>query len=501
MNIGLALKEAAAKWPLQTAIHFKERSYTFEGLDQTTNRLANFFISLGLERGDSVALFLPNSDYFALAYYATMRMGGIAVPLDIRLRGKELKDILLESEPKALIVYHNVLQFVRPFLKEITYLKYIIVTGQKVPSGYLAFEEGLSFPSDKEIIAMVNPQDECLYLYTSGSTGQPKGVVLCYHHLDYFPEGINSILHIPPGYVTLMPLPMSHLSGPLCCNMLLTNGLSTVIVDRIRPDILLSTIERYKVNWFWAVPPIFSMLVQAKDRKKHDITSLKLIAMMGMTVPVSLMQTFERVFPGVMVVQGYGLTEASPLITLPDIHKLKEKMGSIGKAVPRIEIKIVDDQGNEVPQGAVGEIIVRGPQVMKGYHKRPDLTAKVIRDGWLYTGDMGKVDKDGFYYHVGRKDDMIIVGGLNVFPAEIETVLYRHPDIAEAAVVGIPDSLRGTVIKAAIVPVPGAYITEQDLRKFCQKYLATYKIPQQFVIMDALPKTGTGKIFREGLRG
>lgn len=499
MNIGLALKDAQAKWPDDIAIWFKDRSYTFRSLNQVTNNLANFFTDLGLKRGDPVALFLPNSDYFALAYYAIMRMGGIAVPLDIRFRGTELKDVLIEVKPKVLVVSDSTLQFVSPFLKELSSLKHVLVAGEKVSSGYLSFDEGLNFTSRQDIIAPVGPHNDCLYLYTSGSTGTPKGVVLCYHHLDYFPEGINSIIHIPPGYVTLMPLPMGHISGPLCCNFLLTNGLSMVIVDRIRPDTLLSAIERYNVNWFWAVPPIFAMLVQAKDREKYDVSSLKLIAMMGMTVPVSLMDAFERAFPGVMVIQGYGLTETSPLVTLPDINWLKEKMGSIGKAVPRIEIKIVDDEGNEVPKGEIGELIVCGPQVMKGYYKKPDLTAKVIHNGWFYTGDMARVDEDGYYYHVGRKDDMIITGGLNVFPAEIENVLHQHPDIAEAAVVGIPHSMRGTVIKAAIVPVLGRNLTKQELRDFCKRHLATYKIPQQFVIMDALPKTGTGKIFRQGL--
>ncbi len=500
MNIGLALKDAEAKWLDDIAICFKDRSYTFRSLTQVTNNLANFFVNLGINHGDPVGLFIPNSDYFALAYYAIMRMGGIAVPLDIRFRGTELRDVLIEVEPKILVVSKSTLKFVSPFLENLPSLKHVLVAGGRASSEYLSFDEGLNFTSSRDIIAPVGPYDDCLYLYTSGSTGTPKGVVLCYHHLDYFPEGINSILHIPPGFVTLMPLPMSHLSGPLCCNFLLTNGVSMVIVDRIRPDILLSAIERYKVNWFWAVPPIFAMLLQAKDREKYDVSSLRIVAMMGMTVPVSLMEAFEKAYPGAMILQGYGLTETSPLVTLPDINRVKEKMGSIGRAVPRIEIKIVDNKGNEVPKGEIGELIVRGPQVMKSYYKKPDLTAKVIHKGWFCTGDMARMDEDGYYYHMGRKDDMIITGGLNVLPVEIEGVLHQHPDIAEAAVVGIPHSMRGTVIKAAIVPVPGKNLTERELRDFCKEHLATYKIPHRFLIVKSLPKTGTGKIFKEAIK-
>jgi long-chain acyl-CoA synthetase len=446
-------------------------------------------------------LFIANSDYFALAYYAVMRIGGIVVPLDIRFRGTELRDVLTQVEPKILVVSDSTLELVSPLLEELHLLKHIFVAGKKVPSGCIPLDEGLNFASHQDIVVPVDPQDDCLYLYTSGSTGTPKGVVLCYHHLDYFPEGLNNMINIPPDYVALMPLPMSHLSGPLCCNFLLTNGVPMVIVDRIRPDTLLSAIEKYKVRWFWAVPPIVAMLVQTKDREKYDVSSLRIVAMMGMTVPVSLMEAFEKICPEVMVVQGYGLTETSPLITLPDIDRLKEKMGSIGKAVPRIEIKIVDDRGNEVPKGNIGELIVRGPQVMKSYYKRPDLTAKVMRNGWFHTGDMARVDEDGYYYHMGRKDDMIITGGLNVFPAEIESVLHKHPHVAEAAVVGVPNSLRGTTIKAAVVLTRGSNMSKRQLRNFCQKHLATYKVPQQFAIMESLPKTGTGKVFKEALKG
>ncbi|MCD6353747.1 MAG: AMP-binding protein, partial [Proteobacteria bacterium] len=231
-------------------------------------------------------------------------------------------------------------------------------------------------------------------------------------------------------------------------------------------------------------------------QNRYDLKSLAYVAMMGTNVPIQLMQEFKKAFPTVKLTQGYGLTETSPFITLLPLEYAETKLGSIGLPVPDIEIKIMDEDGSEVPKGEVGEIVVKGSMVMKGYHNNPGATKAMIRDGWLYTGDLGKADQDGFFYHLGRKDDMIITGGLNVFPAEVENVIMRHPDVLEAGVVGIKDEDRGEIIKAAVVLKPNKSVDKKVIIDFCRKHLAGFKVPRIVEFRDILPKTSTGKVSR-----
>ena len=292
-------------------------------------------------------------------------------------------------------------------------------------------------------------------------------------------------------------LPMSHIVGPVVCNEVADKGFTLVIFDQINPVTLLEGIQKHRITVFESVPIVFQLLLGVRDLANYDTSSVQIAAMMGTSIPLPLLRAFHSAQPHIKVIQGYGLTETSPMITLVEPEKAEAKMGSIGRAVPGVAVKIVDEAGKEVPIGEPGEIITSGAHVMKGYFRKPEATAARIRDGWLYTGDVGKVETDGYYHHLGRRDDMIITGGLNVYPAEVENLIYTYPGIQETIVFAIPDSKRGHVIGTAIVARPGANIVERELLTFLRGNLANFKVPQKIVVRDSLPRTSSGKLIRE----
>jgi ABC-type nitrate/sulfonate/bicarbonate transport system permease component len=273
-----------------------------------------------------------------------------------------------------------------------------------------------------------------------------------------------------------------------------------VIIDEIRPKKILEEIQRNKINYFHAVPPIFKMILNLPSRDRYDLSSLSSVAMMGTVVAEELMEEWVKEYPHCLARQGYGATETSPLLTLTHIDDAPRKMASAGRCAPRVEIKIADKDGKELPPGEVGEVIARGPQIMKGYFKNPKATAQKITDGWYYTGDLGRFDEDGYIYILGRADDMIITGGMNVYPSELENVLIAHDKVAEVAVVGIPDAERGQALKAVIVPKLGEEVSKRELMRFCRERLAGFKLPKTIEFRDSLPRSRTGKVAKRELK-
>jgi long-chain acyl-CoA synthetase len=491
--VGEILERAAQKYPEKTALISKEGELTFSALDEKVACLAAHLQSEGIKQGDRVGLFLPNSMATALSYYATQKIGASTVILDARLKGKELTGVLDDAELGFLITHNRLMSGIAEALKPSKPTPFWIVGGE----GEQSFEKRLSDPPNAFVPPQLKPEDTALILYTSGTTGEPKGVVLNYANLTQFPRCMSDMCETGADEVWGCILPMSHISGPIYCNEIAEKGSTMVIFDQINPVTLLEGIQKHRITIFHGVPIIFQLLLGLPNLKDYDTRSVRLAAMMGTTVPISLMRAFKAAEPHMKIVQGYGLTETSPLVTITDLGKADEKMASIGRAVPGIEIRIVDEKAEEVPEGEPGEIITRGPHVMKGYFRKPEATAERIRNGWLHTGDIGKRDADGYYYHLGRKDDMIITGGLNVYPAEIEILLCEHPLIQEAVVFPIPDEKRGKVIGAAVVLRPGQTATEKDLRTFLRSNLANFKVPQKVVIRDSLPRTSVGKVIRD----
>jgi len=487
------LEQTAARQPQKTAIITKEEELSFGELNQRVHALAGHLQQEGIRQGDRVGLLLPNSTAIPLSYYATQKIGAVTVILDARLKGKELEGVFKDADLKLLIVHSQLFDEVEEVFKAIAPVPLWIVG----LAGVRGFEKRFAAPPGALSLPKLQADDDALILYTSGTTGEPKGVVLSYCNLVQYPMVMGAMRVTDSSTIRGCILPMSHIVGPVVCNELAERGYTLVIFDQINPVTLLDGIQKYRVNVFESVPIIFQLFLGVKNLAHYDTSSMKIAAMMGTSIPMPLLRAFQAAQPHIKVIQGYGLTETSPMITLVEPGKAEMKMGSIGRAVPGVEVKIVDENDQEVTLGEAGEIITRGPHVMKGYFRRPDATAQRIRNGWLYTGDVGKLDADGYYYHLGRRDDMIITGGLNVYPAEVENMIYTYPAVQETIVFAVPDPKRGQLIGAAVVARPGSQLVEKDLLTFLRGNLANFKVPDRIVIRESLPRTSSGKTVRD----
>jgi long-chain acyl-CoA synthetase len=487
------LERTAERQPQKTAIIAKEEELTFATLNQRVHALAGHLQAEGIHHGDRVGVLLPNSAAIPLSYYATQKIGAVTVILDARLKGKELQGVLQDADLKLLVVHQQLFSEVEEAFKSMAPVPLWIVSGE----GARSFEQRYAPSTTAAVASRLNPADDALILYTSGTTGEPKGVVLSFRNLAQYPKVMGEMKITDSSTIRGCILPMSHIVGPIVCNELAERGYTLVIFDQINPITLLEGIQKYRVNVFESVPIVFQLLLGVKNLASYDTSSMKIAAMMGTSIPLPLLRAFQAAQPHIKVIQGYGLTETSPMITLVEPAKAEAAMGSIGCAVPGVKVKIVDEGGKELGIDEPGEIITRGPHVMKGYFRRPDATAQRIRDSWLYTGDVGKRDADGYYYHLGRRDDMIITGGLNVYPAEVENLIYTYPGVQETIVFAIPDAKRGQVIGAAIVARAGASISEKELLTFLRANLANFKVPDKIVVRESLPRTSSGKIVRD----
>jgi fatty-acyl-CoA synthase len=495
------LEKQAIERPEKVAILFKNERITFSELNTFSNRLANRLLNVGVKKGDRVVLLFQNCPEFCVAYFAILKIGAIAVLLDFRLSPAEMEPIFREAEVSVIITNVRQKGFIERVLKTVPSLKHIVVTGADGEdiTDWHSYEEIIEKESSEKISIPLQEEDESLYLYTSGTTGRSKGVVLTNDHLTYFPETLHHAVLISEQDTQGLVLPVSHIAGPIILNVMVECGMSVSVVDEMKPKKVLEAIQNHRITFFFASPPIFQMILNTPNWERYDCSSLRAIAMMGTVVPEQLMKEFGERYLNLQPLRGYGATETSPLLTHTHLKDGPRKMASDGKAAPRAELKIIGQDGKEVQVGQIGEIIARGPQIMKGYFKDPEATAKKIKDGWYHSGDLGRFDEDGYLYVLGRADDMVITGGLNVYPSEVETVLLNHPKVQEAAAVGIPDAKRGQVIRAIVVLKHGETATPREILSFCKKRLASFKIPRHLEFKDSLPKSSTGKIVKRQL--
>jgi acyl-CoA synthetase (AMP-forming)/AMP-acid ligase II/ABC-type proline/glycine betaine transport system permease subunit len=502
MIVGKHLQRQAHERPGKVAVICNEVQLTYAELNLKANRLANWLLAQGVKKGDRAVMLLPNCAEFAVVYFALMKIGVIAVILDFRLSPPEMAPLFDETEARVLITHAKQKTFAVRMLREKKHLQYVVLLGEEKgdENGLYHYERIVKKGDAEEPKVPIGEEDEALYLYTSGTTGKPKGVILTYDHLTYFPESMKAMQPLSEHDVQGSVLPMSHISGPIVLNLLVDVGHTLAIIDEIRPKKILEEIQRNKINYFHAVPPIFQMLLNLPSRDRYDLSSLRSVAMMGTVVSEELMNEWIEEYPHCLARQGYGATETSPLLTLTHIDDAPRKMASAGRICPRVEMKIVDKDGKDLPIGEVGEVIARGPQIMKGYFKNPKATSLKIQDGWYYTGDLGRFDADGYIYILGRADDMIITGGMNVYPSELENVLIAHDKVAEVAVVGMPDSERGQALKAVIVPKVGEEVSKRELMRFCRERLANFKLPKVIEFRDSLPRSRTGKVAKRELK-
>ena len=507
MNIRTILDQKAQQFGEKPAIIFQEKSITFSQMREHVLTIANALDQLGIQKGDKVAIFLPNFPEYIFSYLAIFSIGAVAVPLDFMLTQQEVTQFLTHSDAKILIAKSKKGIEFSALKQNCSSLEKFIIWGQEGSSGI----DGLE-PSDcvtwNQVLASnadypvqdISDEDHSSIFYTSGSTGHPKGVLLNYGHFDNPVECIEYFLHPTSEDSYLCAgVPFSHLGGLDYMLFMLFFGSTLILMDRFHPFEALKNIQQYKPTIFCIVPAMFVAILSLKECEKFDLTSLRYPVVFGAPSAPELLKKFHRLCPNASLRNGWGMTEtAAPNSYSPDDP---EKINSIGPFWKGMEVKIVDDNGQELGEGARGELWVRGKAVMVGYYKEAALTKEVTTDdGWFRTGDIVERDAQGLYYIVGRKKDMIKVGGEIVFASEVEAVLYRNPDIQEAAVLGVGDDLRGEVPKAFVVLKEGSQIAEQEIKSFLKQQLASFKIPQQYEFRNELPKNRTGKIDKEILK-
>jgi long-chain acyl-CoA synthetase len=495
------LEKQARERPTKPAILFKEDKIPFHGLNTLSNRLANRLLKVGVKKRDRIVLLLQNRPEFVVAYFAILKMGAIAVILDFRLSPAELEPIFQETEVTAVITSFRQKAFIERVIKRVPSLRHIVATeaeGEDIGDWH-SYKEIIEKESSEKISIPLREEDESLYLYTSGTTGKSKAVVLTNDHLTYFPETLLQAVQMSEQDIYGLVLPMSHIAGPCILNLMVECGMTVSVIDEMKPKKILDAVQSHRITYISGPPSIYQLILNIPNWERYDCSSLRAVSMMGTVVPEQLMKEIAERYPHLRAIQGYGATETSPLLTMTHLKDAPRKMASAGKAAPRAELKIIGPDGKEVEIGQIGEIIARGPQIMKGYFKDPEATAKKIKEGWYYTGDLGRLDEDGYLYIAGRADDMIISGGLNVYPSEVETVLLKHPKIRETAAVGVPDAERGQAAKAIIVLKDGEKATRREILSFCKERLGSFKMPRQIEFRDSLPKSSTGKISRKQL--
>jgi len=442
-----------------------------------------------------VTVLLPNSIDFAMTYYAMSYLGAIFMPLDPRLAPAEMDRILQHAEPHALLLSTR---FQNTF-SAIAHKPSLAVWFDGEPAdgtrGGLSAERILRSTTATIAPARLQPDDTMAILYTSGTTGTPKGVVITARVYDAFPAGLKACWRINENDIGLLSVPMSHLSGPSYLNACVYLPIQIVIMDRFSPRAFVKKIAEHHVTFCHVAPSMLNMINALPEDGEIDFSSVRLFATFGAPTTPDVTTVFEKRF-GMPLDTGYALTEAAPFVTGTEEGKGIHKPFSVGKPVPAAgaNVRIVNEQGEILPAGQLGEVIISGPMLMKGYYENPEATREVLRDGWLYTGDLGKLDNEGYLYILGRKKDMIIVSGLNVYAAEVESVLQMHPAVREAAVLGQRDERASEQVIAYLVLNDGAGVSESDLKAFCRQSLAAYKVPSEMRFIDELPKTPTGKI-------
>jgi len=528
-SLGELFLESAERYKERIAIHFMGKQLTYGQLRDEVFKFAQVLSQLGVKQGDRVSLMLANTPQSIIAYYAVLLLGGIVVQTNPMYTERELEHQLNDAGVETILA----LDLVYPRVSKVsskTPLKRIIYTSIK---DYLPFPKNLLYPLKQKKDGMwhdipygngvyayaqlmkaakaerpqpvsINPkEDVALLQYTGGTTGLPKGVMLTHYNLvtntlqciEWQEKDLNG-----EQERVLAVLPFFHVYGmTVVMNLSIATGAMMILLPRFDVKEVLETIQKMKPTQFPGAPTMYIGLLNHPDVGRYDLSSVSVCLSGSAPLAPEVQKQFEKLTSGGRLVEGYGLTEASPVTHCNPIYGLR-KIGSIGVPWPDTEARIVDEEGNDVPIGEVGELIIRGPQVMKGYWNRPEETANTLRDGWLYTGDMAKMDEDGYFYIVDRKKDMIIAGGFNIYPREVEDVLFEHPAVKEAAVVGVPDPYRGETVKAFIVLKEGHSVTEEELDQFCRQNLAAYKVPRIYEFRKELPKTMVGKVLRRHLK-
>ena len=496
MDLVRFLKERVRRYGNRVLIHGEEGPITYREFDAVTDRIACGLELLGIAPGDHVAVLHPNSSQTLIAFFAIIKAGGVVVPINPLYTPREVTYLLDNSESTLLIAQEDFAALVDQVKGGVPRLKRTILRRRRE-----SVEAAVAAQAGRQLVPITerqfNPDDPAIMLYTSGTTGNPKGVVLTHANFCFGGPNIAQSYGLTEDDVTIAALPMVHvfaIASPFFGS--LSSGGSVVVVERFKPQTIFEVVEKYRVTWFPGVPTMFILLLNTLPENTRDISSLRMGLSGGASLPAEVLRRWEEAFHA-DVIEVYGLTESTGLVTANPVYG-ERKPGTVGIAVSGVTAKVVNKEGNECPPNEVGDLVFRGPNATKGYFKLPAETRETIRDGWVHTGDHAYRDADGYFTIVGREKELIISGGYNIYPKEIEEVLHSHGAVSEAAVIGVADPLKGEVPKAFIVLRPGMAATEEELIAHCKENLAPYKLPK-IAFVKELPKNTTGKIVKKEL--
>ena len=476
---------------------FEGKHYSNQDMVRLSRQCANAMQSLGLKSGERVVVLLPNCPQVLIAYLALLRLEVVIVPVTGGIGPLELERILSDSKPAAVITSEQSLVLINAVAKGARAFKYIILIDNPGLENTLFFEDLIAGAAETFHTPETADEEVAVLLYTAGTTGTAKGVMLTHGNLSSNAEAACRLVE-HPGQVALAVLPLSHSYGFTVMNTRFLTRTTVVLMRAYDTKEAFKLIEKYKINVINAVPTMLHLMLKHPDIDQYDLSSLQTVGCGAAPLPAELLQAFMRRF-NCEVLEGYGLSEAAPMVSA---HRPGRpiKPGSVGEPLPGVSVRIADKEGNDLPVGTIGELLVRGPNVMKGYHGLPEESAKTLRGGWLHTGDMARQDADGYLYLVERKKDLILRGGFNIYPREVEDVIIQHPGVLEVAVIGVPDAVFGEEVAAVVVVKGDQSLTEEELLTFCQARLAKNKSPRYVHFVSELPKNALGKMLRKELR-
>ncbi|WP_016701402.1 long-chain-fatty-acid--CoA ligase [Actinoalloteichus spitiensis] len=498
-NLATMLAETATRHPDRPAVRLDEEVLTYRDLLHRASDVALTLAARDVRPGDRVGFVLPNVPAFPVVFFGVLLAGGVAVPMAPLLRSREIRYRLADAETSLVVSDGPAMDQVTPAAGEVGVPALTVAELADTPGLLAPTPEG-EVAELVERAGAIDPAATALILYTSGTTGEPKGAELTHDNLRGNAElTATTVLECAEDDVIMGCLPLFHSFG-LTCGLLaaVRTGACLTLVPRFDPGRALEVVERDRVTVFEGVPTMYGAMLNHPDRHGVDVSSLRTCISGGAAMPLELLSAFESAF-GCQILEGYGLSETSPVASFNHPNRPR-KAGSIGTPVRGVRMRVVDDLGAELPDGEIGEIVIQGPNVMRGYWRRPEATAEAMPDGWLRTGDLARRDEDGFFHIVDRKKDLILRGGYNVYPREVEEACYEHPDVLEVAVVGVPHPELGEEVGAAVARKPGATVTEDELRGFLRERVATYKYPRHVWFVPELPKGLTGKILRRAVR-
>jgi acyl-CoA synthetase (AMP-forming)/AMP-acid ligase II len=495
------LNRTVQRDPKHEAFVYENERISYGELAQSVDNLAfQWKEEYGLRPGDRAMMFLRNTPEFVASFFAASQMGVISVPSNTRLKAPEIEYLLKDSDPSILVLEPELWERVLEVKDRAPSLKAIFITGLDKVSGATLLSDLISRAAPQKIQNPATEEDINSILYTSGTTGNPKGAMLCHRNFIANSMTAQALCRLSSQDKLLIMAPMFHVTALNSQLVKIVHaGATGVLMRAFKTEEILDMIEREHITEMTGVPAMYSMILQSPTLARRDLSTLKYCGYGGAPAPVEVIKTLKEKFPTWRLRNVYGLTEDSSWVTMLPHDQTTIRPDSTGLPVPVVRLKIVNDRSEEVPQGEVGEILIQGPNIFKGYWRKPEATAESLKYGWFYTGDLGRFDKEGYLYLVDRKKEMVIRGGENIYCIEVENVLYQHPKVVEAAVTGVPDPILGELVKAVCVLKKGQKASELEIQEFCKKYLADYKVPKIVCFIDELPRNPAGKVIKKAL--